>query len=297
MNLEKLRKVIADCGGGINPQEYAVDLHQKIERIQQIGLYSSLIKQLGTANEKGHFRGHVFEINFINQFLLKGHRLRYEVKQEMKANIDFCWNIAGKEIYLEAKTLGQYQPFTDFINKQIALNGIAHYSLGARRDIIRLQRDIITKAFGEVTKEGKVKSRKFNPKPLADWINLVCVDVSELQGGTIDVGDCRDAVGGGVDNLKSVGIVGVFDDLSGVDNCIGCQNWIAKIHNIPNKMVHPREYIHGVLFLFRMPKETAALSYDLKGTIVWNQMLINQDAMQQISFEMANIIPEYQVAS
>jgi hypothetical protein len=62
-------------------------------------------------------------------------------------------------------------------------------------------------------------------------------------------------------------------------------------------MVHPREYIHGVLFLFRMPKETAALSYDLKGTIVWNQMLINQDAMQQISFEMANIIPEYQVAS
>jgi len=37
---------------------------------------------------------------------------------------------------------------------------------------------------------------------------------------------------------------------------------------------HPRDYIHGVLFLFRRPKETAALSYQLRSVIIWNRVLM-----------------------
>jgi hypothetical protein len=48
----------------------------------------------------------------------------------------------------------------------------------------------------------------------------------------------------------------------------GQERWIVGVHRVPAGRPHPRQYIHGALFLFREPKETAALSYDLTSVIV-----------------------------
>lgn len=53
-------------------------------------------------------------------------------------------------------------------------------------DVFRLQRDLIEKA----------NTKKFSTKPKSNWINLVGVDVSEIQLGTVDIFDCIIAAAG-----------------------------------------------------------------------------------------------------
>jgi hypothetical protein len=68
--------------------------------------------------------------------------------------------------------------------------------------------------------------------------------------------------------------------------------WLAAIQKLKGDVPHPRTYIHGALFLFREPQERAALSYELRCTLVWNQSLIAHDIAKKICSALYSVIPQ-----
>jgi hypothetical protein len=44
-------------------------------------------------------------------------------------------------------------------------------------------------------------------------------------------------------------------------------------------------------FLFRAPKETAALSYNLTSVVVWNPALVMEDVAHSVSTALREVIP------
>jgi hypothetical protein len=155
-------------------------------------------------------------------------------------------------------------------------------------DIVRLQRDIIQKS-------GK---RKFNPNPQLTWLNLVAIDVAELQLGTVDIADCLLAAGGNPavsqhynSMCRREQVVGVFEAVASAGFAAEREQWIAEIHQAPAGAPHPQQYIHGALFLFRDPKETAALSYNLTSVIVWNPVLVTRDIARAVCTALHDVIP------
>jgi hypothetical protein len=156
-------------------------------------------------------------------------------------------------------------------------------------DVCRLQRDIIDKA----------STRKFNPIPAVDTINLVAIDVSELQLAMVDLGDCLLAAGGNSlvvrhchQGILREGVVGVFETISGARRTVVQTQWIAKCQQVPGDAPHPRAYLHGVVFLFRNPPGTDALSYRLRSTLVWNPSLIPASTLRAVASELYRVIPQ-----
>ncbi len=86
-------------------------------------------------------------------------------------------------------------------------------------------------------------------------------------------------------------VVGVFEAPTSGGLTVDQEQWIAGVHRVPVGTPHPRQYIHGALFLFREPKETAALSYDLTAVVVWNPALITNDVARSVHAELHNVIP------
>lgn len=125
---------------------------------------------------------------------------------------------------------------------------------------------------------------------------MVGVDVSELQLGMVDVGDCLLAAGGNPavaahchDSFQRPNVVGVFERLSSMtgDQAI----WAKNLDRLVGFNVHPREYIHGAVFLFREPKETAALAYELTALIVWNSSLVTRPMARDLEPIVHQIVP------
>jgi hypothetical protein len=115
------------------------------------------------------------EVNFAHLFVIG---LQYGAKQGMSGDIDFCWLVNGHQVFIEMKLLGQHKQTKDEINRQLEAAGKFEIcNSDDTKDVARIQRDIFEKS----------STKKFNPKPQPTWINLVAVDVSELQLGTVDI--------------------------------------------------------------------------------------------------------------
>ncbi len=291
MQLGELTAIIQAAGGGCGPLEYAEALLQKINCLEDVGgRYESMLAQLRSAKEQGDFRGRVLEVNFAYPFLEAGIGLQYGAKQGMQGDVDFCWCVNEYQVFIEMKLLGQDKKSREAINQQLEDTGF--YGVCIRDDtpfdVARIQRDIF----------GKSSIKKFNPKPKTTWINLVAVDVSELQLGTVDIGDCLLAtVGNEITSryyhsaCSRPAVVGVFEPEGKALNPDQIA-WVKCFHKvlIANEP-HPRDYIHGVLFLFRDPKERAALSYHLSAAVVWNPGLIDDNRTRKIVEPFHQIVP------
>lgn len=290
MQLDELTQIIKAAGGGENALAYAEALLAKINRIESKRQYAALLGQLRAAKEQGDFRGRVLEVNFADCFLLKGIVLDYGVKQGMPGDIDFGWSIERHKICVEMKLLGQDKATRDSINEQLSDKGTsATFVDDDTRDVARMQADLIQKA----------STRKFNPKPSADTINIVAIDVTELQLGTVDICDCLLACGGNPLAAKHCdpaclrdSIVGAFETIAQEELSRPQKEWIANVQRISEGAPHPRSYIHGALFLFREPHERAALSYDLRAAIVWNPDLVTSDSAKVICTALYGVISQ-----
>jgi hypothetical protein len=71
---------------------------------------------------------------------------------------------------------------------------------------------------------------------------------------------------------------------------INQMNWLCRYQHLAEGSPHPREYIHGIVFLFREPWDTAALSYDLSAFIVWNPALIAINVVEQIETQFRKVV-------
>jgi len=289
MKLDELKSIIQASDGKCFALEYAEALLEKVNCIEANEKYAALIAQLRAAKEQGDLRGRVLEVNFVNAFAEHGVELDYGVKQGMPGDIDFCWSLSDLRVFIEMKLLGEDNKTKESIKQQLAEHGVsATFFTEDTYDVARIQRDIFSKS----------SIKKFNPKPGAKEINLVAVDVSELQLGTVDIGDCLlAALGNKVaaqyyhPSILRPQIVGVFE-YADIDSLRPEQvEWIREFHKLPDTHPHPREYIHGILFLFREPKERAALSYQLNGAVTWNPALMDEKRAGQIANTLHHIIP------
>jgi len=290
VTLNELEQIIRNSGGASTAVEYAARLLEKIHRLEATGRYEQLFQQLRSCREQGDLRGRVLEINFADQFLRNNQKLGYGVQQGMSGDIDFLWCVSGMELYIEMKLLRQDKETRDAMNAQIEAGGVFSTLISDdTRDIARMQLDLI----------GKATTRKFNPKPQASWINLVGMDVAELQLGMVDSADCVLAAAGnnevrrfyphGFFNRPDV--IGLFERPVEAHLTQAQKNWVSAVHRVPSRSPHPRDYIHGALFLFREPKDTAALSYGLSTVAVWNSALIMREQVTSIWDVMKQFVP------
>lgn len=288
MTLKELEKAVRAAGGGPTALAYAQALLDKLNRLEASGRFKALLAQLRSSREPGDFRGRVLEVNFSDAFLRRGITLIYGARQGGTGDIDFLWKVADVEVFIEMKLLGQDRATRDAINADLASSGVSEFGIADdTRDVGRIQLDLIQKA----------TTRKFNPKPSLNTVNLVAIDVAELQLGSVDLCDCVLAAGG--NSVASLyfpevflreRVIGVFERPEHLLSAPQ-QAWIDRVHRLPQSAPHPRDYIHGALFLFRRPKETAALSYDLTGVIVWNPALITRPTAASIASALNEVIP------
>lgn len=289
MQLNELTAIIQAAGGGCWPLEYAETLLKKINRLEDAGGYETMLVQLRSAKEQGDFRGRVLEVNFAHLFVESGTGLQYGAKQGMLGDVDFCWYVHECQVFIEMKLLGQDKKSREAINQQLEDTGFYGICISDdTSDVARIQRDIFEKC----------SIKKFNPLPEPTWINLVAVDVSELQISTVDIGDCLLATVGNEITARYFhpiclrpAIVGVFESEGKALNPDQVE-WVKRFHKVFSAgEPHPRDYIHGVLFLFRDPKERAALSYHLNAAVVWNPELIDENRVRKIVEPFHQIVP------
>jgi len=143
----------------------------------------------------------------------------------------------------------------------------------------------------------KASTRKSNPKPSQEVLNLIGVDVTELQLGTIDICDCLLAAGGNTLAAKHCNpaclrepVVGVFEATPPQRVSDSQEKWIGAVHRIPPNVPHPQSYIHGALFMFREPKERAALSYGLRAAIIWNDSIVSPDVANKLAHALHEVL-------
>ena len=293
MELSELQKIIKNSGGQCHALAYAEIILPKINKLENSGKYEPILKQFRTAKNEGDLRGRLLEINFANLFLDKNINLLCCEKQDKRAgDVDFCWEIDNQKIYMELKLLQQDQTTKESIKSQ--LDNTQTYAISRldnTNDILRIQYDLIQKA----------SLTKFSQTPQKNWINLIAIDVAELQLGGIDIYDCILATRGNTAfSGKESGqfyqrneVVGIFEELQENQINIDQKNWINQIQKKLKGSPHPQSYIHGALFLFREPKESAALAYDLTSLLVWNENLISHNTdIEKISTSLYEVIPK-----
>jgi hypothetical protein len=286
----ELLAVIKNAGGDPYAREYAEALLGKINRLEDTGEYKVMLKQLRAARQFGDLRGRLLEVNFAELFVRKNVTLMHEPRQGMSGDIDFQWNVGDHNVYIEMKLLRQDDATAASMKDQLDRSGVYKISVSDDTpDIGRIQRDIMAKS----------TTRKFSPTPQEKWTNIVAIDLSELQLGGADFGDCLLAAGGNPlafqhyyrESIFRPDVVGVFEKATNMMLSINQMNWLCKYQHIAEGTPHPRKYIHGVLFLFREPIETAALTYDLSGFVVWNDGLMTQADAEPIGMELRKILP------
>ena len=295
MTLADLGRTVRAAGGSCWALEYAEALLEKINRLEAVSECTSLLTQLRAAKDPGDFLGRVLEVNFADLLVRRGIKLRYEAKQGGSGNIDFCWCVSGRQVFIEMKRLGQDKRTKNQVKQQLNDNGCSAVLISDdTRDVARIQRDIFEKS----------TTKKFNPKPDPCWVNLVAVDVSELQLGAVYVGDCLLAAGGSelVKNychpaVHRQAVVGVFEPRRELYTAEQMR-WMADYHPPASACAHhPRDYIHGILFLFRKPDESAALSYELSAFVAWNGTLIKHSQSAPVLEAFHQIVPQAEFKS
>ena len=286
MTLPQLQAIIQQAGGGAFALDYANDLLVKVNNVASHQVPVSYLTQFSQSGNAGDLRGRLLEINLVNYFATQNVSLSYDVKQgATSGNVDLLWKTCGADVFIEVKLLGQDQKITQKINTQLDEYGVsASHVDDDTSDVIRLQYAIIDKA----------TLKKFQYPPVQNAINLIAIDVSELQLGNVDAADCVLATLGSARAKDYFGDACARDHVFGLfekDQKSNHDEWAAKINEKLAVKPHPRNYIHGVIFLFREPKELAALSYDLKACITWNTDLIPDALAVAINVEFHKIIP------
>lgn len=289
MQLDELNMIIQGAGGQYFALEYAEALLEKINRIDSTNGYGKLMAQLRSAKEQGDFRGRILEVNFANLFVENGINLQYGAKQGMAGDVDFCWDLGRYHVFIEMKLLGQDQRTREMMNQQLEANGFSAALISDDTwDVARIQRDIFQKS----------STKKFNSQPQPTWINLVAVDVSELQLGAVDLGDCLQATVGYEYTSRYYhteclhpAIVGVFERGDVASLRAEQVEWVNGFHATLGVASHPRDYVHGVLFLFREPQEQAALCYQLSAAVVWNPALVDPQRGREFCKSFCRIVP------
>jgi hypothetical protein len=286
MTLPQLQTIIQQAGGGAFALDYANDLLVKVNNVANHQVPVGYLSQLSQSRNAGDLRGRLLEINLVNYFFTQNVPLSYEVKQgTTSGDIDLLWKTCGADVFIEVKLLGQDQTTKQKINQQLDEYGVSASQVDDdTSDVMRLQYTIIDKA----------TLKKFQHPPFQNAINLIAIDVSELQLGNVDAADCVLATLGSARAKNYFGHACARDHVFGLfekDQKSNHDEWVAQINAKLADKPHPRNYIHGVIFLFREPKELAALSYDLKACIAWNTNLISDALASAINVEFHKIIP------
>lgn len=288
ITLSGLEDVITRSGGQAYAREFAPSLLTKIRVLEARGNYGPLLKPILTAANQADLRGRLLEVNLAYQFESAGIHPEVAVKQGGTGDIDFWFAVSRYEIYLETKLLREDDGTRAYIKAQLQeTNTFSVARQDDTHDIFRLQRDLIQKA----------ATRKFNPAPKDGWINLVGVDVSEIQLGAVDVGDCVLAAAGNTalsqfgDFYQRSNVVGVFERPNASSMTKEQCEWDGALIALTASGPHPRDYIHGAVFLFRSNKETAALVYELNSVIVWNQHLVDLPLAQELEPAIHKVLP------
>jgi hypothetical protein len=288
MTLSGLEDVITRSGGQSYAREFAPPLLSKIRVLEARGTYGPLLNPILTAANQADLRGRLLEVNLAWQFEIAGISPEVAVKQGGAGDIDFQFYVGRHQVFLETKLLREDDTTRMDINAQLQeSNTFSVARSDDTQDIFRLQRDLIQKA----------STRKFSSHPKDCWVNLVGVDVSEIQLGAVDAGDCLLAAGGNpallhFDNFyQRPNVVGVFERPNTSSMTKEQSEWDAALSALVASASHPRDYIHGAVFLFRSKKETAALVYDLKSLVVWNNHLVDRSLAQELEPAIHEVAP------
>jgi hypothetical protein len=286
--LTELEDIITNSGGASYAREFAPSLLNKIQVLEARGTYGPLLNPIRTAANQADLRGRLLEVNLACQFESAGIHPEVAVKQTGKGDIDFRFVVGRHEVFLETKLLREDDATRAHINAQLQKsNTFSVARSDDTQDIFRLQRDLIQKA----------ATKKFSPAPKEGWINLVGVDVSEIQLGAVDVGDCVLAAGGNPalfqfdDFYRRSNVVGVFERANASSMTKEQIEWDSALSALTASSPHPRDYIHGAVFLFRSRKETAALVYELNSVVVWNKHLVDLSLAQELEPSIYEVIP------
>jgi hypothetical protein len=284
MNLNELKAVIKQSGGSSTALEYADELLLKINHVSNHNVPKKYWRQFKSASNQGDFRGRVLEINFIDYFVQQKIPLTYEVTQPgATGDVDLLWQSVGHDVYIEIKLLREAESFPLISEQNIQERKFTNIpGIDGSVDIKRIQYTIIDKA----------TKTKFNTIPSQNTINLLAIDVSELQLGTVDLGDCMLAALGSNYAISHFSESCANSDLIGLfEPKVEPNAWKQMIDIKLAGHIHPRDYIHGVAFLFREPNDTAALSYQLKARIAWNENIISKNLAREINTDFHKIIP------
>jgi len=288
ITLSELEDIITKSSGHGYAREFAPSLLKKIRTLEARGTYGPLLSPIRTAANQADLRGRLLEVNLASQFESAGIHPEVAVKQDGNGDVDFRFDVGRYEVFLETKLLREDDATRAHINAQLQKSNT--YSIARRddtQDIFRLQRDLIQKA----------ATTKFSPEPKEGWINLVGVDVSEIQLGAVDVGDCVLAAGGNPalfrfdDFYRRSNVLGVFERPTASSMTKEQSEWDSALSALIEPSPHPRDYIHGAVFLFRTPKETAALVYELNSVVVWNKHLADLNLAQDLEPAIYQVIP------
>lgn len=286
MTPEELEEAFVRIGAVQWDEESARRFHHRMELLEANGL-GGVLHQFGRGASRGDFLGRVFEVNLGALLLEAGLQPRHAVKQWPPKDIDYAVQLAGHEVNIELKRLGRHANDEERIRRQVAGEPIEAQEDDGRTiesDIGRVQRDIFDKA------------AKFNPKIPAGAVNLVAVDVCELVGGMMDVGDCLCAAGGLPLAAKHYrdpfpNPVGVFEEFDPVGLGESQRRWVEAFHQPVPGVPHPKGVLHGVWFLFRDPPQRIHLGYDLHGCLVWNPRLAGAIPARDIGAALQTVVP------
>ncbi|KTC94925.1 hypothetical protein [Legionella feeleii] len=260
MDLAKLETIIKNSGGSSFTLAGASELLIKINRLEKEKWFDKFLKQFQSSREQGDLRGRILEINFAYQFLEKNEQLQYENEQGMKGNVDFFWRFENFEICIEMKLKRQAIHIEEEFNRLIENNGSFPIEQDPLFENFKIREDIWEKS----------SIKKFSPNLKNNRLNFIGIDISELLHGTVDNLDCIIAA-----------------------NKILESKEIIEKQYIKNNNLHPCDYIHGVIFLFRRPKEKKALAYDLFSEIYINESLVNLVNKEKICNALYNIYPQF----
>ena len=259
-------------------------LLSKLNLLENTGRYGKLLANLKGANDKNNFTASVLEATTAFQFESVGMELQYEIRQDVEdeSSIDFCWKTKpGKTVYIEVRLLQQDKATVDSILRQFDARNMYAISKDGddeRQDIVRVQKVVLE----------KVQKKDGSPTKFLtahqDAINLVAVDISQIILGAFDVDDCKLVTLGdpSVPDINRRGVFGLFQDTEPA--------YPALIQSLAQAFDHIKKTLHGVLFLFRLPK-AELFNFSVERFLAWNPSLIMEDTAREMCKEIETALP------
>jgi hypothetical protein len=261
-------------------------LWSKIQFLATTGKYLRLCSNIEKANDRSNCVASVLDATIAFQCESAGIQLDYEIKQDAshKSSVDFRWNAAsGHTVYIEVRLLQQDRGTTESIAGQIQAGNLWSVTKDGdaeQQDIIRAQQVILE----------KVQQRDGTPTKFLvraqNTVNIVAIDISQIILGTFDQHDCL-LVGRGDPAVPSIcrrEIFGLFQETR--------PEYPDRIQTLAKSYAHLKETLHGILFLFRLPKRES-FNYSLEHFLVWNPALIDERSAAAISEQIKLALPLY----